>query len=267
MNVRHVYNVLSKAGSLGFQQVFADKILLLGGFLIYSVIMILYGGVINMIPPEDIAPYGLTNANMIWYLATTELVLFCSVNWVYKDVQQDINSEKIHLSLIKPFPSALIQVAIWYGEACARLVIYFPAYFVFMTLYAGGFTMPLDHVIGLLFSFPIGAFLLMAGSYMVGASCLWVIQSEVSFFIWQKLVFLLGAMMWPLIVYPDWAQTLAWLSPFPAVLAASGSWVLNETIWMRLGIAAHQVLWGVLFFVLLLWYDKRVLQKIQKGES
>lgn len=267
MNIRHTYNVLSTAATFGFKQIFADKAVLLMSFAVYILIMVLFGGLMNMIPMDDIGPLGLTSAKMIWYMGTTELVLFTAVSWNFKDLQHSIKTEQIHLSLLRPFSSALVQVSMWCGESFARFCVYFPLYYVFITLFAGSFDQSAWHATGMMLSMPLGIFMLLCGNYFVGASCLWLAQSEIAFFIWQKMIFVLGAMFWPLIFYPDWVKPIIWATPFPAMLAASGNWTLSYGMWERTLIVGHQFVWGCLFFYLLLLYDRRVLRRIQKGEG
>jgi len=267
INLRHSFSVLSFALKIGFNQVFAEKIVLLTSFLVYAVIMLLYGGIIKMIPPEDIASFGFSSSQMIWYMGTTELILFTCVSWSFKDIQHEIKSEGIGMSLLRPFSSSLLRVAIWSGEGLARFVLYFPLYIIFMTIFAGIFPMNFGNIIGVLCSLPIGLFILLCGTYMVGASCLWLGQSEISFFIWQKMIFLFGAMMWPIAFYPDWLKPVIWASPFPAMLAAAGNWTLNYNLYERFFIVVHQIIWGLLFLIILLWYDKKVLQRLQKGKG
>ncbi len=57
-------------------------------------------------------------------------------------------------------------------------------------------------MLGLLVSAGLASPLLSASFFMLGASCLWVRQAEPVFWIWQKSMFLLGGLLWPLALYP-----------------------------------------------------------------
>ncbi len=267
MNLRYGLRVIGKAAQLGFRQVFADKIILLGSFLVYLTIMVLYSGIIKQIPLDEIAPYGLSHAHMIWYMGTAEIVLFMSVGWSYKEVQHEIKTEQIYLSLLRPFPSSLLRVSMWGGEASARFIIYFPLYLLLMYELSDSFNLSLPCVIGAIFSISMGVFMLLCGNYFVGASCLWIDQSEIAHFFWQKFVFLFGALLWPIIFYPDWMKPILWVTPFPAILATTGNWALDFTFMERVLMVLHQLCWGLGFFVLLSWYDLKILQRIQKGRG
>ncbi len=255
------------AVAYGFRQTMQQKILFVGAFLVYATIMVFYSGIIKMITPEDLAKHGFSHAQLIWYLAITEYILFSCVSWVFKEVQSDFQSGQMSLSLLRPYPTSLTRVMVWYGEALARLLVLFAPMMVVTALLAGEFVMTPFQTMGMLLSVPLGAVIMECAFYMIGASCLWFVQAEPASWVWQKAVFLFGAMIWPMAFYPLWMKGFMWATPFPAVLAAAGSWALNLSPFYYVLAFLHQVFWAITSLIVLRWFDGVVLRKVQAGEG
>jgi ABC-type uncharacterized transport system permease subunit len=251
---------------MGLRDGWSEKLVLLGTLMVYGVIIMLYAGVMRMIPPADIAPLGLTQSQMIWYIATTEFILFAAPSWGFKDIQNEINTEQVHLDIIRPFSPALLRIAFWYGEAIVRFCVLFPFYILTATYFAEAFEPSLLDLLGIIACAPLSLFMALVMYYAVGTSCLWVVQSEPAYWVVHKGIFLLGAMIWPIVFYPDWLGAISWFTPFPAILAVCGKWVLGSSA-LELGAAfAHQVVWAVLILYALMKFERIVLRRIQ-GEG
>ncbi|MFA6280528.1 MAG: hypothetical protein WC612_07035 [Bdellovibrionales bacterium] len=260
-------SVLGIGLRLGFRQTMQQKILFVGAFLVYATIMVFYAGIIKMISPADLAKHGYSHAQLIWYLAITEYMLFSCVSWVFKEVQSDFHSGQMSLSLLRPYPTSLTRVSIWCGEALARLLVLFVPMMGITALLAGAFVMTPLQTVGMVLSLPLGAVITECAFYMIGASCLWFAQAEPASWVWQKAVFLFGAMIWPMAFYPLWMKGIMWATPFPAVLAAAGSWALHHSALYYALAFLHQVFWAAAFLALLRWFDGVIMRKIQSGEG
>ncbi len=261
---RHSLNVIAACAKMGFKQALAQPVLILGSFLTYATIMLLYAGIIRLIPEADLARFGFRHDEMIWYLGITEYVLFATPSWCFKELQNEITSGQIHLAILRPVSAAFMQMSVWAGEGAARALVLFPPFLALMFLLGGGFVLSPGHVAGLIFSIPLSIVLSVCGWFLVGASCLWFIQSEPAFWVWQKSIFLLGAMMWPMAFYPLWLQVLCWITPFPAMLAIAGRWTLEADAWVYVVAFAHQIFWTVAMIGLVSLFERKVLRHIQE---
>jgi len=265
MKASHALSLFATCTRMGFKHIVADKITMFGSYLVYAALMLLYAGVIRLIPDADLAPYGYTHNQMIWYIGTAEFIVFCGTEWWFKELQNDVTSEQIHLSLLRPVSSAFLRVSIWFGEAIARTLFLIPFYLLIMTVLADGYMPSLTEFAGVFSSIPLAAMMMACGAYMVGGSCLWFVQAEPAYWIWQKCIFLLGAMMWPMAFYPDWAQAFMWMTPFPGILANGSNWVLDLGGWVHVLGFVHQALWAIAFLFLLRRFDRKVLRYIQES--
>ncbi len=261
---RHSCSVFLFCGRMGFRQVFAQPLLIFGSFLTYAVIMLLYAGVIRMIPQADLARFGFGANEMIWYLGVTEYVLFATPSWCFKELQNEVTSGQIHLAILRPVSGAFMRMSVWAGEGVARALVLFLPFMVLMFFLGGGFVMSFTHMAGLVLSIPLSVALSVCGWFLVGASCLWFIQSEPAFWVWQKAIFLLGAMMWPMAFYPLWLQVLCWITPFPGILAIAGRWALEAEAWVYAAAFAHQIFWAAVMIVLVGLFEGKILRRIQE---
>lgn len=265
MNWRHHMKVLPYGFLSGIKQSSFSWGDTLGSYLIYIPIVVLYSGVLKQIPMADIAPHGLTHAQMIWYLATTEYLLFTISSWGFKDFQNEYKSGEIQLALLRPYPDSFLRLSMWAGTSVFRGLLLFPVYVGSAFLCAGSIEMSFLHFLGLLASMPMAIFIMQIGIYFVGASCLWFVQSEPAYWLWQKSNFLLGAMLWPMLIYPDWAQSIMWFLPFSSLLAFAGEWTLDLSPLRYAAHFAHQALWAVLFFFALRKLDNAIIHHLQRG--
>lgn len=264
MSLRHDLSTFVFCVRKGIKQSFGNWVLMLGSLLTYGTIMLLYAGVIHMIPAADLARFSFGASDMIWYLGTAEYLVFSTPSWYFKELQTDIESGRIHLDLLRPVSPALVRTGFWTGEALARAVVLFLPYLAMITLLSGGFALTPLRLLGLFASMPVLVLLLAIGWYFVGASCFWFVQAEPAFWVWQKCVFLLGAMLWPLSFYPGWLQHLAWATPFPAMMAIGARWALGATAKVHILAFAHQFFWLGVFLLLLIAYERKILRHIQK---
>jgi ABC-2 type transport system permease protein len=64
----------------------------------------------------------------------------------------------------------------------------------------------------------------------LGITAFWLGDIAPVYWIWQKLTFVLGGLLLPLTVYPDWVIRIARATPFSAVLAGPASFVLGRPV-------------------------------------
>ncbi len=264
MTLRHALSVSFLCARMGFRQSLRDWILIFGSFLVYTAIMLLYAGVIHMIPDADLARFPFGQKEMIWYLGTAEYILFAAPHWCFTELQNDILSGQIHSAVLRPVSAALVRVSFWIGDSAARAAALFVPYFLLVSALAGGNVFSPAGLLGLWASMPLAIGIGACGWYFVGASCLWFIQAEPAYWVWQKAAFLLGAMLWPLSFYPGWLQVIAWASPFPSMLAIGARWTLETPASIHLAAFAHQIFWAAVFLFLLRLFDRKILRHLQE---
>jgi len=265
MSLRHHLGVVSLGIKMGLKQSWSCKIEVLGSIIIYATVIVVWGGIIKMLPLDLLESLNLTTAGMIWYIGATEFVVFVCPSWGFKQVQNDLETGQAHLGLLRPYPDSLLRISMWTGDALVRTAAMLLPFLLVCWGLSGEIYLSVEKVLLLLSVLPMAIGIMLAGAYMVGGSCLWLIQAEPAFWVWQKSVYILGAMVWPMAFYPEVMQKLMWLTPFPSLLAVAGDWVMAGDLIM-LGVhLLHQLFWGVVFIALLRWFDAAVLRRVQSG--
>jgi ABC-2 type transport system permease protein len=173
---------------------------------------------------------------------------------VFLAIEADVRSGDIACRLVRPVPYLGAQLAEALGEAAVRLAALGPTAFLFAWLFAGG--LPADPR-GLLLAPPlalVGSALWVTTLVLIGLSAFWIIDTTPVYWIWQKLGFVLGGLLFPLELYPEWLRRAALLTPFPNLAWASGRTAFGFAPGEAAVLFAQGLLWiglfGLALFVL-----------------
>jgi ABC-2 type transport system permease protein len=267
MRLGHAIAVFAHAAQLGLKHTLSERLLLLGSFLTYATIVLAYSAVFRAVGSASVAAHGLTQANLIWYMGLTEFVVFCTSTFQYREFAHEIQSGEIDLLLVRPCPVWIVKLGDGSGRFLARLLVLAVPCLALTGVVAGQAFPGAASLLAALLSALLASPLLTASFFMAGASCLWVRQAEPVFWIWQKSLFLLGGLLWPLSIYPPAVRLLAWLSPFPAMMATPAQWGLPGGGWWLAAALLHQIFWAAAIVLAMAKVDRAVLRAIQEGET
>jgi len=78
----------------------------------------------------------------------------------------------------------------------------------------------------------------------IGLLAFWLQEVSPVFWLWQKLMFVLGGLMLPLELYPAFVQRAAAFTPFPSLLAGPASLVLGNGFVTPGALARQLVVWS-----------------------
>lgn len=265
MNLRHNLTVFAAAARLGLKAMFAERLVLFGSFLTYAALVVAYSNIFRNIPAQDLTNYHLTLSGMIWYFGATEFVIFCTSFSQFKEVQYDIQTEQIYLSLLRPCSHWIVRVGEWTGQSVTRFLVLFLPSMALVAFMAGDFGPGFGKMLGYVASLPMAMLILLCSNFMLGVACLWIVQADPAYWVWNKFLFFFGALLWPLTLYPPFLCVVAWISPFPSIFAAPAQWMLNTSAPALLGGAAHQMIWLVFSVMLVMAVSRAMLRRIQKS--
>jgi len=200
----------------------AERAVLAGRVVFLGAILFIFSRVWGtVIGTGTIAIAGAGKAELIWYLAVTEWCVL-SVPPTFLAVEAEVRSGDVACRLVRPVSYVGAQVAEAFGETALRLAVLGPAAVAFALMIAGGW--PAEPR-GLLLALPLGLLssaLSVLAMTAIGLSAFWIVDTSPVFWIWQKLAFVLGGLLLPLELYPDWLRAIARSSPFPAMLWGPG---------------------------------------------
>lgn len=180
---------------------------------------------------------------LLWYIALNEWILI-AVPDIQDDIEQDLRSGRLAYLLPRPI-SYLGSI---FAEAAGALTINLTVLGLVTFLFTWYQTdsLPFDlngWVIVIIFGIAASVVSIIF-RILIGLSAFWLHDVEPCYWIWEKLLFMFGGLMLPLSVYPHWMQTLAQLTPFPAILGERSALTFHMSSAQIVGLSASYVIWG-----------------------
>lgn len=215
---------------------------MLGTVLLYWLILGIFWSLWRATPLAELGVGALDPKRLVAYLAVTEWIAF-AVSLPYREVETDIQSGAIETRMLRPFPYGLTMLAIWSGEAAYRLIVLGVAGVVAVLYATGSIALTPASAALVALAGALGALLVLLWHLPIGHTAAWLGISAPIFWIWQKLLFVLGGLIIPLTIYPPALGAVAKASPFAAMLFAPGSLMLDATWPHAATVLTLQLLW------------------------
>ena len=238
----------------------AERSLLVGRTVFLGVIMFCFSRVWAVLGPRESLP-GIGPRELIWYLAVTEWVVL-SAPQVYLSIESEVRSGDFACRLVRPVDYIGGQVSEALGEALLRMAVLGPAGAIYAYVLAGG--LPADPR-GLLLAVPLavlGVLVAVLSMAAIGISAFWIVDTTPCFLVWQKAVFTLGGLLFPLEIYPGWLQRIAHATPFPLMCWTPGIQALGFAPRAALAGALEALVWIGLLTGLLAFLSARARARL-----
>ena len=250
---------LALAGA-GARRALGERTALVGYCVFLGSILFIFSRVWQVIGVGSPLP-GVGARELVWYLALAEWTVL-SAPMVYLAVESDVRSGDIACRLVRPVPYVGAQIAEALGEAAVRLAALGPSACLFAWLFAGG--LPADPR-GLLLAPPLallGSLLWVLSLVLIGLSAFWIVDTSPVYWIWQKLGFVLGGLLFPLELYPEWLQRIARFTPFPNLCWAAGRSAFGFTPLEAAALFARGLGWAALLGLALFALSRRARARL-----
>ena len=244
---------------LGFRQARAEPGELIGRALFFVLILGVFSSIWRAVA-ESGASTGRQPANMLWYLAVTEWVLLSAPS-VHFQIEDDIRRGDVAYQIARP--------ASWLGARLAHglgaLAVRAPLMLVVACTAAWCVAGPPKRPLQLGVAFTLG---LLASSVMtlfhvaIGVAAFWLGDVAPAYWIWQKLLFVLGGLLLPLQFYPALFVRVARLTPFAALLAGPASLATREPLMNAGALTLTLALWALVGWVVARAAFNRAVQRL-----
>lgn len=162
---------------------------------------------------------GYTAVALTWYIAASEASTVSLNIRMIDEIGRDIGSGAVAVELLRPASVVGVRCASELGRTLPRLGACAGAGAVLATVVAGAPPRPA----ALLLSLPslvLAVACNLVAQHAFAAVAFWVRDAGSAWFIYQKLVFVLGGMLIPLEALPGWLQRTAAVLPFRAMAYA-----------------------------------------------
>lgn len=157
---------------------------------------------------------GFSLPEMIWYLAITETLVISSGFFWIERIGEDVKTGMIVTRLLKPMNYVVANFFINTMHVLYNFIVAGVVAFVVALLLVGPVDVSLTSVVLGLIAISGGVVLNYVLTAGIGLLAFWVEDTSALFWIYQKGVFILGGMLAPLEIYPDWLKdAIVWL-PF-----------------------------------------------------
>jgi ABC-2 type transport system permease protein len=159
---------------------------------------------------------GYSAVALTWYIATSESVTVALNIRLISDVGEDIASGAIAVELLRPVSVLGVRVVSEVGRALPRLGALVVAGAVLATATAGGPPRPAALALAVP-SVVLAIACNVVAQHAFAAAAFWLRDAGSAWFLYQKLVFVLGGMLIPLEALPSWLRGVAAVLPFRAM--------------------------------------------------
>jgi ABC-2 type transport system permease protein len=200
----------------------------------------------------------LDPAQLLWYIAFNEWILV-SLPDTQDEMEQDLRSGRLAYLLPRPISYLGATFAEAVGTLTVNLLILGLVTFLFTWFQAGGIPFPPSgFIVTVILGFAAGLVSILF-QMLIGLSAFWIQEVSPFYWVWEKLLFMFGGLMLPLAVYPQWMQTAAQFTPFPAILGQRSALAINFDFVSIFYVSASLVAWGALGILCLLFLYRKGL--------
>jgi ABC-2 type transport system permease protein len=162
---------------------------------------------------------GYSAVALTWYIATSESVTLALNARLIDEVGTDIATGAVAVELLRPASVLALRVASQLGRALPRICVIVPVGMALATVTAGG--PPRWGALALaLPSIALALAINVVAQHAFAASAFWIRNAGSAWYLYQKLVFVLGGMLIPLEVFPAGLERVARFLPFRAMAYA-----------------------------------------------
>lgn len=203
---------------------------------------------------------GYGTVAIVWYIAATEVSIMSLPPRVIEYESDAVISGEIEVELLRPVDLFSFRVARWMGHAAPKILCCITAGLAWAFWFGGE---PVNTA-ALALAAPaivLAIFNNIVGQVGVGAVSFWIRDIRGLWFIYQKLVFLLGGMLLPLEILPSGVESVAKALPFMTMAYVPGRLASGHVEPMLL---VWQLGWSVALVGGSAWLFARGVERIRR---
>lgn len=232
---------------------------LLIGLCIFEVTCLLIFAHIWKIAAARVGAVNLDPKLLLWYIAFNEWILI-AVPDIEMDIEYELKTGQLAYFLPRPISYLGSKLVEGLGALLLNLTVLGFVAFAFSYFWTGELPLPPISFLAIILLGVLGGFLSLVFTMLIGISAFFVEEVEPWRWVWEKFLFVLGGLMLPLTVYPEWIQKIANWTPFPAILGGRSGLIFHfefqEIIWILSSI----LLWSMFGLTFLYFLYKRGLR-------
>lgn len=194
---------------------------------------------------------GFSIAQMIWYLAVAETIMFATGTTRIEEIGEEIRSGSLSNTLLKPWSFIGKELSVLSAGAAYTFLTTGIIGAVMAYLLVGPIEFSIYSIPFLFLIFILAILLNFLIVLIFGVIGLWMEDSASIFWMYQKALFIVGGMLLPLDFYPDWLQKLSLMLPVSYVIYLPAKLSVHFDISKFATTIALQAFWIILVFIIL----------------
>lgn len=208
---------VSAVGRTSARRVASERSSLLVTAVFYAMVASVLAGIWQVAASEnDGRVVGYSAVALAWYAATAEMGTIALPMRLMEEIGDDIGSGRFQVELLRPRRPLWVRVVEQLGRCLPRLGVCVVAGIVLATVIGGAPPSSVALALGAPALLLAVAVNLVVQHAFAGAA-FWLREAKGTWFLYQKMYFVLGGMLLPLEVLPTWLETIARASPFAAM--------------------------------------------------
>lgn len=260
-------HAMARAARTSWAASFASPVVIVGRCAFYMLLMTIITALWGKVAQEQVSgslAYLLPAGGLGFYVGVTEIAVLGTPAMHIK-LEDDIRSGLLESRLLRPKSHLLLRFAEGIGGACARMATLAVCGALLLAL--SSFALPaLIWWPGILLVMLLAAVIGVQLSLAVGLSVFWLGRVLPPYIVVQKIAFLLGGLMAPVTLYPDWLANIAMASPFAAQMYWPATFVTAPSPLTLAQTIGWQLLWIILTSLLLRWiWSRGVTRVLREG--
>jgi ABC-2 type transport system permease protein len=242
MSARASFAKYAAFARLGAREARAERGELLGRVMLFAMILGVFSAVWRAV--AESSPGTRDPHEMLWYIAMTEWVVM-SAPMIQLQMAEDIRRGDVAYQIARPASWLGARFAHGIGTMAVRAPVMLIVACVSAWLLVGVPSRPLGLLIAVGFGL-LGTAVMTIFHVAIGVTAFWLGDIMPAYWIWQKLVFVIGGMLLPLQFYPDLFVRLAMFTPFPMLLAGPASFMTGAPLISSIRLAGALAVWALI---------------------
>lgn len=192
---------------------------------------------------------GFTMPQMIWYLVLSESMVM-GMSRTSADIDTEIKSGSLAYSLTKPYDYALFHYSRYMGDSILRFCTSLLIAGAVAYLTVGSPSFSLQSVAAGLAAVLLGFTMDFFIQFALGLTAFWVEDTWAFRFLYSRVTMLLGGMMLPLDVFPEWLRGIASSLPVASIVYGPVRAFVRFNVQEWTALLARQSIWIVVLCVM-----------------
>ncbi len=202
---------------------------------------------------------GLSLSQMLWYLTVAEAIVL-SGSPVSSTIDEEVRNGTLAIQLIRPMSYPVYKLALYLGERCIRLIANLTMGAILCFVLVKEIPITAAGLFALVMILPLSLVLDFLGNFLVGLGAFWLENTNGIFFIYTKLLMILGGMLIPLDLLPQPYANIAKALPFASIIYLPARQFVRPVYSEIIPSLSLQIIW-VGIFSLIVWQVYRLALK------